>query len=310
MQTTSTQPIQLIAIDIDGTLLNSQHELTDRTEKALKAAISRGVKVVLATGKTFHSCAHLTKRLNLTTPGIYNQGTTTYNNDGTIHTQQTLPPQIVRQVLTFGEDRGYMMALYSGGRILVRGRNPRLEELSTSYHEPMPEIVGSLNNLVDNTPINKVMAIWHNDGRKIKALRWQLSMQLNGAAKLMQAGVDDMLEILPLNASKGAALKALLKEMGIPASAVLAIGDAENDIEMIQLAGVGVAMGHAAQNVKDVAKAVVGTNNQDGVAEAVEKFVLPPPAPPAPPASPEPAANAAPAAPVTEAAAPSETKSQ
>jgi hypothetical protein len=91
-----------------------------------------------------------------------------------------------------------------------------------------------------------------------------------------------MLEVLPPNCSKGAALRILLKDLHISPDNVLAIGDAENDIEMIQLAGIGVAMGHAAQQVKDAADEVVGSNDEDGFAEAVERFVLPPEAPATP----------------------------
>ncbi len=273
-QPISTQPIQLIAVDLDGTLLNSQHQMTERTEKALKSAIAKGVQIVLATGKTFASGSWIVKQLNLKTPGIYSQGTVTYNSDGSIRAQQILSPQIARQVITFGEDRGYLMAAYSSGRIMVRSRHARMEELTTHYHEPMPEVVGSLQNVLDNLAINKVLAVAPGDARRITALRWQLGMQINGSARLLQAGVDDMLEVLPKNTSKGTALKALIKDMGVPAAQVMAIGDAENDVEMIQLAGMGVAMGNASAHVKESAKVVVGSNDQDGVAEAIERFVL------------------------------------
>src|SRR5690606_17087092 len=108
----------------------------------------------------------------------------------------------------------------------------------------------------------------------INALRWQLNMQLGGTARLVQAGIPDMLEILPPGTSKGSALKTLLKEMNIAPANVLAIGDGENDIEMLQLAGIGVAMGNALQPVKDIANHVVSNNDADGVAEAIEAFAL------------------------------------
>ena len=85
-----TQPIKLIAIDLDGTLLNTNHEMTERTEKALKAAMAQGVKVIIATGKTLASAKHLMQRLGTNTPGIFNQGTITFNSDGSIHNQQIL----------------------------------------------------------------------------------------------------------------------------------------------------------------------------------------------------------------------------
>jgi Cof subfamily protein (haloacid dehalogenase superfamily) len=271
---TTNQPIQLIAIDLDGTLLNSEHQVSERTEKALKAAIAKGVHIILATGKTFQSGAHIVKKLGVNSPSIFMQGTVSYNADGTVRHQITLDSKVARQVITFAEDRGYMMAIYSGQRILVRSLSKRIEELTTLYHEPMPEAVGSLQNMLDTVPVNKLLAVKPGDGRAIMALRWQFKMQIDGGARLLNAGIPDMLEILPNGASKGAALKTLIKDLGVPSAAVMAIGDAENDIEMIELAGIGVAVGNAGQAVKDAADVVVASNDKDGVAEAVERYVL------------------------------------
>lgn len=281
-QSTTAQPIKLIAVDLDGTLLNSQHEMSPRSEKALKAAIDKGVQVIIATGKTFKAAAHIVKKLNLKTPGIYVQGTTIYNADGSLRSQQTLDPRIARQVITFAEDRDHQLGLYSGNRILVRKLYKRMEELTTHFDEPMPEAVGALQNVVDTVPINKVIAICPGEGRKTKALRWQLNMQINGSARLLTAGIDDEIEVLPPNASKGAMLKTLLKDLGVNANQVLALGDGENDVEMLGLAGIGVAVGNASQHVKEVAKYTVGSNDEDGVAEAIERFVLDTPKPEAP----------------------------
>ncbi|MFN8376064.1 MAG: HAD family hydrolase, partial [Anaerolineae bacterium] len=82
--------IKLVALDIDGTLLNPQSQLSARTETAIKAASEKGVMVILATGKTLASSRDLITRLNLTTPGIFVQGTATHNADGTVRGQQTL----------------------------------------------------------------------------------------------------------------------------------------------------------------------------------------------------------------------------
>jgi Cof subfamily protein (haloacid dehalogenase superfamily) len=269
-------PIKLIAIDLDGTLLNTQHEMTERTEKTLKAAMSAGVKVIIATGKTFMSSQHIIKRLGTNTPGIYNQGTITFNSDGTVHSQQVLDKALARQVITYAEDRDYVIGAYAGTRILVRKMTTRMAELTTYYHEPMPEEVGPLQNILDNTPINKIIMFYPNDARRVLALRWQLSLQVGSGARLLSAGIPDELEVLPPNASKGTALKVLLKEMGIPANQTMTIGDGENDVEMLQLAGLGVAMANANDHVKSVANVTTASNDADGVAEAVEKYVLQP----------------------------------
>lgn len=286
-----THPIKLIAIDLDGTLLNTQHEMTERAEKVLKSAMSQGVRIVIATGKTFASAKHLVKRLGLTTPGIYNQGTITFNNDGSVHSQQIIDTMLARQIITFAEDRDYLVGVYSGSRILVRKMSKRMDELTTHFHEPSPEEVGPLQNILDTTPVNKIIAIAPDDSRRIMALRWQLSIQIGSGARLLSAGIPDEIEVLPPNTSKGSALKVLLKEMGITANQVMAIGDGENDVEMLQMAGLGVAMGNANDHVKSVANTTTKTNDEDGVAEAIEKYVLKVTAP-APEATTTPAADA------------------
>lgn len=267
--------IQLIAVDLDGTLLNESNEMTERVEKALKAAMEKGVKVVIATGKTYTSAIGLIDRLGLQTSGIFAQGLSIHKADGTVSYQKTLAPDVARQVITFAEDRGFALIAYSGGtKILVRGEHPRAADLAKRYGEPAPEVVGPLQNILDNTPINKLIAVKTGEPKRVKALRWQLDRQLDGKARLVQAMIPDMLEILPPHSSKGSALKSLLKEMGITAEKVLAIGDGENDIEMIELAGIGVAMGNADEKLKAVADHVVASNEADGVAEAVERFVI------------------------------------
>lgn len=254
--------------------MDSGHELTSRTESVLKEAMAKGIQIVLATGKTRGSAMGVIERLGLTTPGVYLQGLALYNGDGTVLSQEYLNPALARQAITFAEDRGFTAVAYAGLRVLVRRYNADTDKL-VLFHEPKPEVVGALQNVLDTMAINKVIFISKDESRRVRALRWQLSMQINGAGRLVQA-LDDMLELLPVGNSKGNGLKKLLAYMNIPFENVLAIGDGENDIEMIQMAGIGVAMGNAIPKLKEVANYVAASNDEDGVAEAVERFVLQP----------------------------------
>lgn len=269
--------IRVIVVDVDGTLLNNQHEVTPRVEKAIKAAIAKGVQIVLATGKTRTATLKLIEQFDLKTPGICLQGLAIYDENGAIRHQTTLDPTLARQALTFIEDRGFAAAAYHQDRILIRNYNQRFEEELTKRHEVAPQVVGPLQNLLGEIALNKIIVM--GEKRAINALRWQLSMQIGGAGRLLQPGIQEMLELLPPGASKGTALKQLMKDMKIDAKQVMAIGDGENDIEMIQFAGVGVAMGQSQQSVKDAADYVTGSNDADGVAEAIERYVLDEPKP-------------------------------
>lgn len=269
---TPTQPIRMVAIDVDGTLLNSQHQLSQRNEAALKAAIAQGVEIVLATGKTRNAGLWLIDKLGLKSPGIYLQGLYTVAADGRVLAERTLSPDIARQVVTYAEDRGFVMVAYSGMRIMTRVVTQEARDATERYHEPAPEAVGALQNVMGDLPIHKLMAV--GDPRQISALRWQLGAQLGKSVRLMQAGLANMLEILPPGASKGAALRQLAHEMKFKPDEIMAIGDAENDIEMLQFAGIGVAMGHAPENVRQAADHITATHDDDGVAQAIERFVL------------------------------------
>ncbi|MFZ4813942.1 MAG: Cof-type HAD-IIB family hydrolase [Phototrophicaceae bacterium] len=271
--------IRLVVLDVDHTLLNNQSELTPRTEQAIRAAMGMGVKFMLATGKNYASCRELIQKLNIDMPCIFTQGLTIHEPNGTLRHEQTLDDDIIRRVITYAEDRGFAVVVYSQGRVLARVANPYVEEIHTRWKEVQPEYVGTLQNLIGNVKINKLVLISPNDPRRIKALRWQLNAQIGGNARLMSGGVPHMLEVLPPNGSKGNALRALLKELKIDPKQVMAIGDGENDLEMIKIAGIGVAMANAEKILKDAADDITSSNETDGVAKAIEKHILGAPTP-------------------------------
>ena len=301
--TSNQRAYKVLVVDLDGTLLNSKHEVSEANQKALQAAKEAGIQIIIATGKTYTSSQTLRDKLKLNTPGIYTQGLTVHDSNGTLRHQQTLDTEVARRVITFAEDRGFAVVAYAQGRILARTSTPYIEELHTRWHDTQPQYVGALQNLLGTTQVNKLVLVSAGDERKIKALRWQLSTQLASSARLLSAGVPHMLEILPNGASKGNALRALLKEMNIDPQEVIAVGDAENDIEMLQVAGLGIAVGNATPPLKAVAKEISVSNDEDAIAEIIYKYLVKPtPAPepiipaeetPTPPASDAPATETA-----------------
>jgi Cof subfamily protein (haloacid dehalogenase superfamily) len=270
-----TDSIELVVADLDGTLLDQKHEITERAAQAIKALREQNIKFMLATGKSRSSALKIIEQLELDTPGVFVQGLVLQNADGSIRTQITLEPAIARQAITFAEDRGFSVVAYSGTTTYVRKRTHDTN-LIVEYGEPESEVVGPLQNLLGSTPINKLAFIDRDDPRRVKALRWQLNMQFNGAATLVQPAVAQMLELLPKGTSKGAGLKTLLKDMGIDPKNVMAVGDGENDIEMLQLAGIGVAVANADEHVRKAANHVTTASYGDGLAEAIERFALKP----------------------------------
>jgi Cof subfamily protein (haloacid dehalogenase superfamily) len=264
------QPIKLIAVDLDGTLLDSEHNVSPRTMSALRAAMARDVQIVIATGKTYDSATRIIDELGITTPGVYVQGLVIHNADGTVRSSTTLDPAVVRAAADFADAHGIPAVAYSERRIMCRELHEHIHVLS-GYGEPLAEAVGPLGDAAASSPVNKL--IFLGAPEQMTSAREALAMQLGDKATLVQA-LAHMLEILPPGASKGAGVQRLLDELGIAPENMLAIGDGENDVEMLQMAGIGVAVANAMPHALEAANVVVASNDDDGAAEAIERFVL------------------------------------
>jgi Cof subfamily protein (haloacid dehalogenase superfamily) len=264
--------ITAVVIDLDGTLLNDEHQMGARSKAALQKAAEKDIKIILATGKTRDSAEALINELNLQTPGVFVQGLLIYDADGNIKQEQSLDAKTLRRAIQYAESAGFEIIAYSRNRLLVKSLSSTVDWIS-DFGEPAPQAVGSLLNKLYDTKINKIMIVGGNK-KKLTALRWQLDQQIGTNASFTFISLVDALEVLPKGASKGNALRTLLREMNIDPLNVLAIGDGENDIEMLKIAGLGVAVENADDKLKDVAQDVVGSNNDDGVADALEKYVL------------------------------------
>ncbi|MCA9912118.1 MAG: HAD family hydrolase [Anaerolineae bacterium] len=263
--------IEAIVIDLDGTLLNSEHVMTDRTRDTIRRAIDAGKRIILATGKTRASAESVIAALNLSTPGVFVQGMVIFNADGSIRHQQMVDVQAARRVIQYAENSGCEVLAYSGNRLIARHDGEPFEML-TDYHEPAVEAVGPLVNKLGQIPIHKFIIF--GSPRKLKALRWQLNQQVGDAVSFTTTALSDQLEILPKGGSKGSGLRVLLRELNIHPNHVIAIGDALNDAEMLKLVRLGVAMGNAAEGLKKVADVITSSNDEDGVAEVIEQYVL------------------------------------
>jgi Cof subfamily protein (haloacid dehalogenase superfamily) len=265
-----TNIIKVIALDLDGTLLTSHHEVSPRTEQALLRVMAAGIQVIVATGRPRMTSAPVIQKLGLTTPGVFLQGLNIHNGDGSIRYQRLMEVETARHIAAFADSSGYAALAYNSYAIMTRARNA-LTDRMIQYHEPLPEIVGSLSALPGKVPINKFVFV--DVPERIQQIRRELAAHINGSATLL-ISVPHLLEALPLGTSKGAGLKWLLDDMGISMEHVMAIGDGENDIEMLEMAGIGVAMGNAPENVKRAADYVTANNDEDGIPQAIAHFGL------------------------------------
>ncbi|MCP4423174.1 MAG: HAD family hydrolase [Chloroflexi bacterium] len=267
---TPKRRIELIVLDLDGTLLMGNGRIHPDNIRPIRRAIAQGVPVVLATGKTRWSALELIKTLGLATPGVFTQGMVICDADGRVLRLTTLETAVAAAILEYAAERQLPVNAYCPDGLRTTMDDHYRHLLHSKYHEPLPALCPDLDSQLDAVQINKLLI---SDELTNDATRAELERRFGGQAVILQA-VPEYIEILPLGVSKGDGVGWLLAQMGVDPAAAMAVGDGENDLELLRLVGWGVAMGNAHDTVKAAADAVVGSNEKAGVAEAIERFVL------------------------------------
>ncbi|PKA57221.1 hypothetical protein AXF42_Ash002525 [Apostasia shenzhenica] len=270
-----------IFCDMDGTLLNSHSQITRTTAEALREALLRGVKVVIATGKTRPAVINTLKMVNLAgkngiaselSPGIFLQGLLVYGRQGREIHRRSLDKNVCREALLYSQENEVPLIAFCRDRCLTLFDHPLVESLHTIYHEPKAEILPSVERLLAAADIQKLVFVDTAVGVS-SVLRPHWTEATSGRASVVQAQAD-MLEIVPACTSKGDGVKLLLDHLGISAKEIMAIGDGENDIEMLQLASLGIALENGSEKAKAVADVIGAANDDDGVARAIYQYAF------------------------------------
>ena len=267
--------IKVLALDLDGTLTNDQKLVTPRTRAALDAAIEKGVTVVLASGRPTAGIQPLAEELGLDKKGgcilSYNGGKIVDCRTGETLVEKTLDPTLVPQLCDFAAAQDIAILTYNReGIVCERDKDEWANKECFTTKLPMIH-VDDLASYVDY-PICKMLVTLDPARRDAVCAAGQ--QQFQGRVDLYPSS-PFFIEAVPLGVAKDGSLAALLEHMGLTRDNLMACGDGLNDRSMIAFAGMGVAMQNAEQPVKDVADYVTAAdNNHDGVAEAVEKFIL------------------------------------
>ncbi|MBN1921286.1 MAG: HAD family phosphatase [Anaerolineae bacterium] len=263
--------IRLAAFDLDGTVMGPDRRITPRVREAIAAAQARGAIVTLATGRMFSSMLPYALDLSLDAPLLACQGgwiQWTHADEPLLRIP--LPVEIARDVIALAEQQNWHAVLYADGEIFLR----ELREVPSFYEA----LLGLDNALVPDweqvlkchVP-DKVLFVAEAD--EIPAMGELLRATFAGRAQVFRSH-DRFIEVVPLGVDKGTGLAWLAQHLGIPREQVMAVGDHENDIPMIQWAGVGVAMGNATAHLQSAADWIAPPLEEDGVAAALERFVL------------------------------------
>ncbi len=264
---------RLLAIDLDGTLLTPlpHKHISPRTYTALIKAVDAGMIIVIATGQTLSVLQSVCAELPLNAPQIIENGAIIADiHTGAIFHEQLIPPNLILPALAALRDLGLHRAYHTLHQVYVDIDTPRARNW---YRPPVPPVI-EVEDVASIYPLSCIKVAGIGAENTLRVKRHALEHIYDGKLYVTQSSFD-IIELLHPAVSKGNALSVIAKDLHIQPEEIVAFGDNHNDIGMLQLAGLGVAMGNAHEEVKIVADYVTLSNAEDGVAVVIEDLVLP-----------------------------------
>jgi Cof subfamily protein (haloacid dehalogenase superfamily) len=262
-------PIRLVAIDLDGTLLNDAKQVSDATAVAISAAAARGVKVVIATARPPRSVRHVYQQLGLDSFQINYNGALIWDErkqSAVFH--RPMAGELAREMIAHA--RSLYADLLVSCEVMDRWFTDRHDPQYTTETGRLftPDVVCHVDEIC-RQPITKLMFLGHPE--LITALEGHVSAPFAERATTVRADAD-LLQVMDRRVSKAIALQKIAEYYDVPLAQVMAIGDAPNDVGMLQLAGIAVAMSNAHDRLKQIAHWVAPSNNDDGVHAALARY--------------------------------------
>ncbi len=277
MPSPSTAEIKLLIVDIDGTIAGKSNQVSERVKQAIKDAQAKGVRVGIATGRMYKSALRFHHEIGADFPVLAYQGAWIQNPaTGKVHRHSPLPIASARELIDYFEQPELFdklsLHVYRDDSLYVREINIDTE-LYVERSGVEATAVGDLRTILTDRP-TKILAM-SEDVDLINSLLVNLQQRYPKDELHITTSVPIFLEATSAGVNKGTAIDFIAKELlGITAENVLAIGDNYNDVEMLAYAGIGVAMGNAPSDVREKADWVAPDIESDGVAVAIEKFIL------------------------------------
>ena len=266
---------KMIVLDLDGTLTNSRKEITPRTKQALMQAQAGGLHVVLASGRPTYGIMPLAEELELKRHGgfilAFNGGKIIDCTDNKVLFEQKLDERFVPLLYHAAKEAGMAILTYQGEGIAATDKaNRYVQEEAFINKMPVVQYDDFLNQLV--YPVDKCLIV--GDPAPLHELELRLGKELEGKMEVYRSA-DYFIECVPLGIDKARSLSRLMAILGIRKEEVIACGDGHNDLSMIRFAGLGVAMANAAKEIQAEADFVTLSNEEDGIAHVIDRFILP-----------------------------------
>lgn len=271
--------IKLIALDLDGTLLDSQKRLSQRNEEVLKECIRRGIEIVPCTGRIWNGVPEFIRNI----PGIHYAITINgaVVEDVVNHKclyERKISIRNAVEILEMAKNYETMYDAYVGGQGYGEARflddmerygvNPGIRDMVRKTRIAVPDVAETIKEL--GMPVEKINYFFSDMQERSRA---RAALEARGDV-VISSSFPTNLEINMIGATKGDGIRCLAEYLGLKPEETMGFGDGENDLTMMQMAGIGVAMGNGEEVVKAAADYVTDTNDADGVALAIEKFAL------------------------------------
>ncbi|MFQ6100646.1 MAG: Cof-type HAD-IIB family hydrolase [Anaerolineae bacterium] len=265
--------IQLLALDLDGTLMGDDLVISPRVRRAIAAAQERGVQVTLATGRMFDVTLAFARDLGITAPLICYQGGLIQapDSDGPLY-RATMDSALVYEVLEWQTQRGWHVVLYADNDVFVAEQRYPESFYRALLGERLIWADDLFSVLERHEPVKFLLVA---EPREADCIETEVRRRFEGRMEVVRSHAM-FVEGNPLGVSKGDALQRLAAYLDVTQAQAMAIGDQSNDADMIAWAGIGVAMGNGSPAVKAVADWIAPPLAEDGAAVAIERFVLTP----------------------------------
>lgn len=268
---------KLICIDMDGTLLNNKHEVTDENKEAIKKASQMGIKIAITTGRIFCSAKHYSDIIGISTPIIASNGAYIREKDrDEVIYSNTIPNDLVIEIYNIIHKHGLKLSFNTCNTLISSYEIPE-----NHAYRVMNKVVPDDNKVtfVVYKSIDDILPKYENQILKGIVIEKDNTEALFKAKEELKEKFGDKLhvvssdlyniEIMLDTSTKGNAVKTLAEKFGFTSDEVICIGDSENDISMLKYAGMGVAMGNALDIVKEIADYVTEDNENSGVGKAI-----------------------------------------
>ena len=264
---------KLIVLDLDGTLTNSKKEISSRNRETLIRIQEQGIRLVLASGRPTYGIVPLANELRMNEFGgfilSYNGGEIINWETKEMMYENVLPNEVVPVLYECARTNHLSILTYDGAEIVTENsQDPYVQKEAFLNKMAIRETNDFLTDIT-LLPVAKCLIV--GDAGKLIPVESELCIRLQGKINVFRSE-PYFLELVPQGIDKALSLSVLLENIGMTCEEVIAIGDGYNDLSMIKFAGMGIAMGNAQEPVKKAADYITLTNDEDGVAEAIERI--------------------------------------